>query len=103
MDIVDNILYFVDRANNEVRNCDLKESPASCVYSIGGQNRSQIESRIKKPYSIAVSNRSVYIAHDASISVLDLDTDEWRSLRNNTMQVMAMQVYDKDGRSLGST
>ncbi|KAL5005791.1 hypothetical protein ScPMuIL_016949 [Solemya velum] len=101
LDVVDNILYFVDRAKKEILNCDLNQSPVSCNHSMGGKSEQKIKNHIPNPHSVAICNHSIYIAHDESISVLNMNTGEWRDLRSNTLQVMAMQVYDKDGRSSG--
>lgn len=96
----DSRIYFLSEGNNSIIAC--KISPKNCtdIYN-GTYNQSQIQF----PMAFAVNGaKDIFVAHDQKIAKLSLQQDGTYShsvLRDKTVDVIAMAVYDKSQRVNG--
>lgn len=95
----DSQIYFLSEGNNSIIAC--KMSPQECkdIYS-GSDNQSQIQF----PMAFAVNGANdIFVAHDQKIAKLSLQAGSYNYsvLRDKTVDVIAMTVYDKSQRVNG--
>lgn len=95
----DGHIYLLSEGNNSIIAC--KMSPQECkdIYS-GRDNQSQIQF----PMAFAVNGANdIFVAHDQKIAKLSLQAGSYNYsvLRDKTVDVIAMAVYDKSQRVNG--
>lgn len=95
----DSQIYFLSEGNNSIIAC--KMSPQECkdIYS-----ESNNQSQIQFPMAFAVNGANdIFVAHDQKIAKLSLQAGSYNYsvLRDKTVDVIAMAVYDKSQRVNG--
>lgn len=96
----DSQIYFLSEGNNSIIACEISTQNCTDIYS-GTNNQSQIQF----PMAFAVNGaKDIFVAHDQKIAKLSLQQDGTYShsvLRDKTVDVIAMAVYDKSQRVNG--
>lgn len=98
----DSRIYFLSEGNNSIIACEKSSQQYLCkdIY-----NSSNNQSQIQFPMAFAVNGANdIFVAHDQKIAKLSLQGDGNYShsvLRDKTVDVIAMAVYDKSQRVNG--
>lgn len=94
----DGRIYYLSEGNNSIIACHLSPKKCDKIYNTNGNN-----SQIQYPMAFAVNGaKEVFVAHDQKIAKLSYQESSksysYSVLRDKTVDVIAMSVYDKSQR-----
>lgn len=94
----DGRIYYLSEGNNSIIACHLSPKKCDKIYNTNGNN-----SQIQYPMAFAVNGaKEVFVAHDQKIAKLSYQESSksysYSVLRDKTVDVIAMAVYEKSQR-----